>query len=99
MTWTIDEDEGTITFNVTITGMGAGYFGVGIGDKMIGSDIFAFVSFEVTFFYCYCELLQLIFLLRYSQKLLKQNFYWQKVIDKAKFHWSKTKQLQFTDMN
>ena len=39
-----------ITFNATIAGMNNGYFGIGFGEIMVRSDVFAFASFQVKFY-------------------------------------------------
>jgi hypothetical protein len=53
MTWLVDEAANTITFTVTVVGMQQGFFALGLGTRMIGADIFAFVSFEVRFSICF----------------------------------------------
>jgi hypothetical protein len=49
ISWRIDKVVGNITFTAKFTGMGDnGYFAFGLGQKMAGADIFAFIAYEVT---------------------------------------------------
>jgi hypothetical protein len=48
ISWRIDQVVGNITFTAKFTGMGDnGYFAFGLGQKMAGADIFAFIAYEV----------------------------------------------------
>jgi hypothetical protein len=48
ISWRIDKVVGNITFTAKFTGMGDnGYFAFGLGQKMAGADIFAFITYEV----------------------------------------------------
>jgi hypothetical protein len=48
ISWRIDKVVGNITITAKFTGMGDnGYFAFGLGSKMAGADIFAFIAYEV----------------------------------------------------
>eukprot|EP00953_Heterococcus_sp_UTEX-ZZ885_P012932 7389-Heterococcus_DN1.PRE.2 len=48
ISWRIDQVVGNITFTAKFTGMGDnGYFAFGLGQKMAGADIFAFIAYEL----------------------------------------------------